>query len=126
MKNEHKEILNRLIDIFDDYEELNAKRKTQENVVPYCDYNKNLFHRICDMTKSDIFSSIFYEWYLENYKTYDGLVAAAKEGKDGFLREKYVKLIKLSEIKLTDIVYIFERELREYFKDQQEEENEND
>ena len=126
MKPEHKKIIGDLIDIFDDYEELNAKRKTQENVVPYCDYNKHLFYRLCDIFKSDIFSFVFDTWFLKGYKTYDSLIDAAKKGKDDFLQSKCKKLIKLSEITLTDIVYIFDTELREYFKDKQEEETQND
>lgn len=126
MKPEHKKMIGDLIDIFDDYEELNATKRRQGNVEACCDYNKHLFYRLCDMSKSDIFFIFFNEWYLNKYKTYDSLVDAAKKGKDDFLQSESIKLIKLSEITLTDIVYIFDTELREYFKDTQEEETQND
>ena len=126
MKPEHKKIIGDLIDIFDDYEELNAKKKTQGIVEACCDYNKHLFYRLCDISKSDIFSFVFDEWFLKKYKTYDSLVEAAKKGESEFLQTTFIRLIKLSEITLTDIVYIFEKELIKYFKDKQEEETQND
>ena len=126
MKPEHKKIIGDLIDIFDDYEALNAKTATQRNVEACCDYNKHIFYRLCDIAKTEIFSCIFYNWYLDNYKTYENLVAAAMKGEDDFLRDKFTKIVKLSDISLTDIIVIFENELRDYFKNKQQEENEND